>query len=291
MSARTIPAPGSHARRTVLGATVATFAGVLLDGCALGDAKPVTASAGASTAGTGPAASPAGTTAGTTRPSPTLAETNAGTPSAPGPSMPPLRPGPDITQGPQGRPQVALTFHGQGDPAIARAVLAICAKADARVTVFAVGQWAQANPDLIREIAAAGHDVGNHTWSHQAMTTLDAATARSEVARAAQALARCLGHPGRWFRPSGTRFSTPTIRAAAQAAGYPRCISYDVDPEDFADPGAAAVVRRVGQGIHPGAIVSLHLGHPGTVTALPQLLAHLRAASLEPVALSTLLLA
>lgn len=50
-------------------------------------------------------------------------------------------------------------------------------------------------------------------------------------------------------------------------------------------------MRRVGQGIHRGAIVSLHLGHPGTVTALPQLLAHLRAAYLEPVALSTLLLA
>jgi len=94
---------------------------------------------------------------------------------------------------------------------------------------------------------------------------------------------------GWWFRPSGTARSTATIRAAASRSGYPRCVSYDVDPRDYLDPGSAAVVSRTLGQVRPGSIVSLHLGHAGTVRALPQILAGLAARGLVPVTLSRLL--
>src|SRR6478609_4241526 len=77
-------------------------------------------------------------------------------------------PGPDITTGPTTVSAVALTFHGAGDPGLTARVLSIAAAARAALTVFAVGQWLAANPTLGRDIVAAGHDLGNHTWSHQA---------------------------------------------------------------------------------------------------------------------------
>jgi peptidoglycan/xylan/chitin deacetylase (PgdA/CDA1 family) len=49
-------------------------------------------------------------------------------------------------------------------------------------------------------------------------------------------------------------------------------VSYDVDSLDYADPGPEAVVATVLGSVQPGSIVSLHLGHPGTVTALPAIL-------------------
>ena len=195
----------------------------------------------------------------------------------------------DILHGPRTGAQVALTFHGAGDAGLARALLGAAARGGARITVLAVGTWLAAEPSLAGEILAAGHELGNHTWSHQTMPRLSAAAARTEVARGADELRRLTGSAGRWFRPSGTPASTPTIRAAARAAGYSRCLSYDVDPRDYADPGAASVVARVMGAVEPGSIVSLHFGHPGTVEALPVLLDRLRARGLTPVTVSALL--
>lgn len=210
------------------------------------------------------------------------------TPSPTGPPSVATTPGPDLTHATTGRAEVALTFHGAGDSAIADAVLGILAEHTAFMTVFAIGQWVQANPDLIRAIAAAGHEVGNHTWSHPDLPTMEEAAVRDEIRRGREALAAVLGEPGWWFRPSATQTSTETIRAAARAEGYAVCVSYGVDPEDFRDPGADLVRSRTQAAIQPGAIVSLHLGHPGTVEALPGILEDLAAVSLAPVTLTAL---
>lgn len=197
--------------------------------------------------------------------------------------------GPDIVSGPRDRREVALTFHGAGDPSLTERVLRACAEHDAHITVFAVGQWLAATPALGSQILAAGHELGNHTWSHQQMPSLSAQAARDEISRGADALRKATGSQGWWFRPSGTPHSTATIRAAASRSGYLRCVSYDVDPQDYRDPGSAQVVSRTLAQVAPGSIVSLHLGHAGTVAALPQILAGLKARKLLPETLSRLL--
>ena len=197
--------------------------------------------------------------------------------------------GPDIVHGPRSREEVALTFHGQGPADLTRRVLEECRRADAHITVFAVGTWLAADPALGRAVLAGGHELGNHTWSHQQMKQLGAAEADREVAHGAQALRDAVGSAGWWFRPSGTQRSTATIRSAARRAGYHRCVSYDVDPEDYLDPGAALVRTRTRRAARGGSIVSLHLGHSGTVEALPGILADLSSSGLRPVTLSSLL--
>jgi peptidoglycan/xylan/chitin deacetylase (PgdA/CDA1 family) len=197
--------------------------------------------------------------------------------------------GPDIVNGPRARQEVALTFHGAGDRSLTEQILRDCADHEARITVFAVGQWLAGTPSLGRQILSAGHELGNHTWSHQQMPALSAQAAFDEIRRGAEAVRAATGSTGWWFRPSGTPHSTATIRAAASRSGYKRCVSYDVDPADYRDPGASLVVSRTLQQVRPGSIVSLHLGHIGTVQALPKILAGLSAKGLAPVTLSRLL--
>ena len=120
------------------------------------------------------------------------------------------------------------------------------------------------------------------------MRRLDAQQADREIRLAAEQLVRLTGSPGRWFRPSGTPRSTTTIRTAARRNGYPRCLGYDVDPLDYTDPGADAVTHRVLDAVIPGSIVSLHLGHPGTVAALPRILDGLAQRGLRAVTVSDL---
>ena len=274
--------PAAMDRRTAL----VSLAAVLGTAACAGPASRPSAagSPAGSTAATGATTSPATTSTTPASPSPTRQPAGA----APRPGIASTS-GPDIVHGPRTRHEVALTFHGAGDPALARGVLKACAAHDARITVFAVGQWLAAEPHMAAEILGGGHELGNHTWSHQQMKQLTAAQARVEAVRGAQALRAATGTAGWWFRPSGTLHSTATIRAAAEAAGYRRCVSYDVDPEDFRDPGAALVRSRTLAAVQPGSIVSLHLGHEGTLTALPGILGGLAAKGLEPVTLSRLL--
>jgi peptidoglycan/xylan/chitin deacetylase (PgdA/CDA1 family) len=194
----------------------------------------------------------------------------------------------EIDHGPRDRPAVALTFHGAGDPALTDRVLGLCRDAGAHVTVLAVGTWLAANPDLAARITGAGHDLGNHTYTHPTLPDLGASAARREIERCRDLLRELTGSPGRWFRPSGTPHATPLILRVAAAVGYPVCLSYDVDPMDYTDPGARAVRSRVAAQVRPGSIVSLHLGHAGTVEALPGVLADLRGRGLTAVTMSTL---
>lgn len=195
----------------------------------------------------------------------------------------------DIFHGPRNRAEVAITFHGSGDLVIARKILAIAKKTKTPISVLAVGVWLNANPTMGREIVDAGHELGNHTYSHKTMTLLTLKEAKAEVAKGKAAVIKAVGTPGRWFRPSGTLKSNSIIRAAAGASGYANCLVYDVDSLDYQNPSAAVIVANSMKSVQNGSIIGMHFGHAHTVTALPLLIKALRSRNLTPVTVSQLL--
>jgi peptidoglycan/xylan/chitin deacetylase (PgdA/CDA1 family) len=194
-----------------------------------------------------------------------------------------------VAHGPRDRPLVALTFHGAGSLQLADRVLRTLDRHKAHVTILAVGTWLDQYPAVARRILDAGHDLGNHTQHHLAIARMDAAAARAEIGECAARLRALTGSAGSWFRPSATPHATPLLRRLAARAGYPTCLSYDVDSLDYTDPGPSAIVATVLRAVRPGSIVSLHLGHPGTADALPGLLTALRGKGLHPVTATGLL--
>ncbi len=195
----------------------------------------------------------------------------------------------EVRHGDRASGLVALTFHGAGEVALAEQLLGLLERHDVQATVMAVGTWLEAAPQMAHRVTRGGHDLGNHTLHHYPMRSLAARAATDEVEGCARVLQHTAGNRGTWFRASGTQVTTPTIRRAAARAGYDRCVSYDVDGLDWQDPSADTVVRAVLDGARGGSIISLHLGHPVTVTALPDILRGLRARSLKPVTLTELL--
>jgi peptidoglycan/xylan/chitin deacetylase (PgdA/CDA1 family) len=208
--------------------------------------------------------------------------------AAPAPRAFPAQPA-QITHGPRTRPRVALTFHGQGDPAIARELLTTAEKHGARLTVLAVGTWLDEHPDLARRILDGGHDLGNHTQRHIAVNTLPEAEARTEITACADRLKRLTGSIGTWFRPSRAPTASPLVARLARTAGYPHVLSYDVDSLDYTRPGAAAVTRKVLAEARAGSVVSMHFGYPDTVAALPDVLQELDRRGLHAVTTTELL--
>ncbi|MFE2726906.1 polysaccharide deacetylase family protein [Kitasatospora sp. NPDC059327] len=235
--------------------------------------------------GEGPASpAPAGPQ---TAASPAAATTTA--PPAP-PVLTPLAPGTpvEVAYGPRTGKNVALTFHGSGDPKLATALLEIAEQRGAKLTVMAVGSWLDQQPQMARRILDGGHELGNHTQNHQNISAMSPDQARAEIAQCAERLQRLTGSIGRWFRPSAAQYATPMVREQARAVGYEHVLSFDVDPRDYSDPSAAELQRRVLGSVKGGSVVALHMGHQCTVDALPAILDGLAKAGLTPVTASRL---
>jgi peptidoglycan/xylan/chitin deacetylase (PgdA/CDA1 family) len=196
-------------------------------------------------------------------------------------------PAAEVTHAWSGRPEVALTFHGAGDPELARQILAGLADRGAAVTVLAIGSWLEQFPDAARLVIDHGHELGNHTWSHPDLARLDESALRAEIERCRDRLVALTGGPGAFFRPSATQHATERVRRLAGAAGYLTVLSYDVDSRDYTDPGAASIRRNVRAAV-AGSVVSMHLGHPRTLEAIPGLLEDLTVRGLRPVTASRL---
>ncbi len=198
-----------------------------------------------------------------------------------------------VKRGPA-RPMVALTFDDGPDPEHTPRILDALAAAGVQGTFFMIGRQVEAAPAIARAVAAAGHDLGNHTYGHRHPWTLSPYASIAEVDRGAEVVAETTGVMPRYFRPPWGTFNWAAYVRAGQL-GEER-ILWSVRPEGWLCPASAArmsefVVRRA----HPGAIVNLHDrgGHPSTPAetwaALPEMIAGLRARGLEVAPLRVLL--
>jgi peptidoglycan-N-acetylglucosamine deacetylase len=198
-----------------------------------------------------------------------------------------------IKRGPA-RFMVALTFDDGPDPEYTPRVLDALAAAEAHATFFMIGRQVDAAPDVARAVAAAGHDLGNHTYGHRHLWRLSPRASVQEVDRGAAAVADATGTAPRYFRPPWGTFNWPAYVRAGQL-GEERVL-WSVRPEGWFFPAQAArmasyVVRKA----HPGAIVNLHDsgGHPSTpaetCAALPGMIAGLRERGFDVVPLRVLL--
>ena len=262
--------PAGISRRTFLAGTVGATAALLTacssDGGAGNEGGGATTSAGGTN-------STSGTTSASTTPAPATSRF--------------------VDHGPDTIRRVALTFHTDGDLGLAAQLLDVLARRNTVMTAFVVGNWLDANPSWGKRLVDAGHEVANHTFSHPSFLRLSRDAMLDEIVRCRDVLARNAESPGRYFRPSGTDDGTAAppgqVLQVSAEAGYATVLGFDVDPLDYTDPGAEVVTQRTLAAVHPGAIVSLHFGHPGTVAALPAILEGLASRNLTPVTASTLL--
>ncbi|QKV72915.1 polysaccharide deacetylase family protein [Amycolatopsis sp. Hca4] len=173
---------------------------------------------------------------------------------------------------------VALTFDDGPYPETTPALLA--ALGGTRATFFLWGEHAAAHPDLVRAIAAAGHAIGNHTWTHPQLTTLaDDAARDQEVRRTQDLLTRLTGLRPSLFRPPYG--DTDAAVASAIAHHGLTEVLWSVDTRDWAGCTTEEIVAAAGD-VQPGGVVLMHEGRPATVDAVPRILAALTERGLRP---------
>jgi peptidoglycan/xylan/chitin deacetylase (PgdA/CDA1 family) len=200
-----------------------------------------------------------------------------------------------VWRGPAGERRIALTFDDGPDPTWTPRVLDRLAAGGVRATFFVVGERAERAPDVVRRMAAEGHEVGNHSWSHKSLWLCGPRATTDEIARAHEGIAALAGTPPRHFRPPWGMVNAAMFGAVRRVGE--RCVFWSIQPEGqrpaAADRQVAYVLRRA----HAGAIVDLHdaEGTPGAparlLDALPGLLDGLRERGYDFATVSELLAA
>ncbi len=140
--------------------------------------------------------------------------------------------------------QLAITFDDGPNPAITPQLLDLLDRNGARATFFLIGRFVRECPDLVREIAARGHAIGNHTDTHPNLFWLGRARLREELDRCQQALAAVLGEPPVLMRPPfGLR--NPLLNEVVQEAGIRSVVMWTLLPGDWLPKPAAWLIRRM----------------------------------------------
>lgn len=151
------------------------------------------------------------------------------------------------------RTEIALTFDDGPNPAITPQLLDLLQRHGARATFFLVGRFARACPELVREIAAHGHAIGNHTETHPNLALLSSSRAAQEMARCSESIARALAAGARgaitgasagWMRPP-FGYRGPQTERAVQGAGLRGVAMWSLMCYEWRRKSVAELIERL----------------------------------------------
>jgi peptidoglycan/xylan/chitin deacetylase (PgdA/CDA1 family) len=181
--------------------------------------------------------------------------------------------------------ELALTFDDGPNPAWTPQLLETLAAHGVCATFFLVGRFAQAEPTLVRQLAAAGHLVGNHSWSHPNLARTAANQVREELRGTSETLEQICGNRVRFFRPPfGAR--RPVVLHIARELGLTP-VTWNAMTSDWSEPSAdriaSSLIAKIEKNTRRGFATNIVLhdgGHRGlganrgpSVNAAQQLLA------------------
>jgi peptidoglycan/xylan/chitin deacetylase (PgdA/CDA1 family) len=200
-----------------------------------------------------------------------------------------------ISHGSRGHGRVALTFDDGPHPETTRQVLAMLARHQAHATFFVIGEKAERNPEVIRAIDEAGHELGVHGHRHDRLYSLRRASViEADMAQGREAVARITGTVPSYCRPPVGYASGSTLRGCRRAGLEP--VFWSVRALDgLRRARPEAVFRRVLQRLEDGAIILLHDAAerddhlPASLAVLDRILEELGRRGFSAVRLSELL--
>ncbi len=186
-----------------------------------------------------------------------------------------------------GERKIAISFDASWGAAYTPALLEILRENDITTTFFLTGFWVEKYPEMVKEIKAAGHEIGNHTYSHPHLNSLEPEQIKMELERVGHMIYELTEEQPDLFRPPFGEYSDKVIRTAEEC-GY-RTIQWSVDSLDWQELGVEAMVKRVTEKLHPGAIVLFHNNGKYTAEALPDIIHYAHEHGYEIVPISELL--
>ncbi len=189
-----------------------------------------------------------------------------------------------MLHGDQRQRLVAITIDDGPCPMLTPLILAVLAKEQTVANFFVVGEKAEQYPQLLRNIAQAGHLIGNHTYHHRQLSELSDQEIAAELDACQTVVERLTGQVMNYLRPPGGNYTETALRCPLVRSHIITLWTHNAS--DWGNPPVSRIVQRCLTNIQPGAIILMHGGDINSVRALPLIIQGLRARGLEPALLS-----
>lgn len=149
-------------------------------------------------------------------------------------------------------------------------------KNDVKATFFMTGGWINSYPDDVKAIAAAGHELGNHSENHKEMSKISAEECKAEIMAPHEKVKELTGVEMKVFRPPYGDYNDTLINTLKECGYYG--IQWDVDSLDWRDYSVDTILSNVlnHKALGNGSIILCHNGGKHTADALDQLIAGLK---------------
>lgn len=184
--------------------------------------------------------------------------------------------------------RIAISFDAAWGADRTDELLSILDEYGIKTTFFLVRFWVEKYPDVVKRIAAAGHEIGNHSATHPHMASLSPEQIRLELRSTHDLIKEVSGQEANLFRPPFGEYSNSLIENAEQV-GY-QTIQWSVDSLDWRPLSTEQIVQRVTSRIAPGSIVLFHNNGDCTPAALRSVLEFCKQNGYQVVPISQLLL-
>ncbi len=201
-----------------------------------------------------------------------------------------LEPGSEIDCIPTREKVVALTFDDAWKDASLEKILDILKEAGIKATFFPTGKGVESNPELARRVAAEGHDIGSHSYSHSKLEAMTSDELVSQIQWTEEAFAAAgLKDPVPLFRAPWGEVNSRVLEVLGEQ-GYTHIMWTARGGDNVANRSAGQVVVYIMASMRPGAIVVMHSNNDVAPKALPELIRRLKAKGYRFVTLSEALL-
>jgi peptidoglycan/xylan/chitin deacetylase (PgdA/CDA1 family) len=196
-----------------------------------------------------------------------------------------------ITEVAASQKAVAITFDDGPNPIYTPQVLEIFANVEGKATFFMIGEQMEKNPEVVKEVAEQGHEIGNHTFSHPKLSELTPADCLAEMERNEQIIRELTGQSPVVFRPPYLDYNHDTI-SIVESKGYSMIGALNLESQDWEQPGVEHILSASRKSVRNGSILIFHDGYGDrsqTIQAVKKLVSELKSQGYQLLTVSELL--
>ena len=152
--------------------------------------------------------------------------------------------------------EISLTFDVSYSERNVEKILSVLDKHDVKATFFVVGNWIDKNRELVKEIDKRGHEIQNHSYTHQHFNDISEEDIKTELESTSKKIEEITGKKTTLFRPPFGELDENRVKIC-ESLGY-KIIKWDVDSMDWKNISDNNIVERVAQNTSSGSIILFH---------------------------------
>ncbi len=166
-------------------------------------------------------------------------------------------------------------------------ILEALKRQNVKITFFIVGEWADKNPEAVKKIYEAGHEIGSHSNTHPHVNNLSYEKNQKEIADSVEKIKKITGEEIKLYRAPYGEYNNTVIEAVEKAGYY--CIQWNQDTLDYEGLTGKEMWKRIEKKLQSGDIILSHNGTAHTADSLEMLIKNIKEKGYEIVKVSDII--